>query len=91
MLLRCILTCHRFIAFGVGLDPRQAQVMGPKLGPFLVGCALGLTTFSTVGIAAGYQGVGMNPARCFSFAVARGSFKCELFVTGMHDVKEILT
>ena len=51
--------------------------MGPKLGPFLVGCALGLTTFATVGIAAGYPGAGMNPARCFAFAVARGNFACE--------------
>ncbi|KAG0645026.1 Aquaporin PIP-type [Hyphodiscus hymeniophilus] len=68
-----------FIAFGVGLDPRQAQVMGPKLGPFLVGSALGLTTFATVGIAAGYGGANMNPARCFSYAVARQDFKCKLF------------
>ena len=50
--------------------------MGPKLGPFLVGCTLGLMTFSTAGVAAGYQGAGMNPARCFSFAVARANFKC---------------
>lgn len=25
-----------FIAFGVGLDPRQRQVFGPALSPFLV-------------------------------------------------------
>ncbi|KAM0367675.1 hypothetical protein ACHAPK_007575, partial [Fusarium culmorum] len=26
-----------FLAFGVGLDPRQAKIIGPALGPFLVG------------------------------------------------------
>lgn len=26
-----------FIAFGVGLDPRQRGVFGPALSPFLVG------------------------------------------------------
>ena len=51
--------------------------MGPQLAPFLVGLTLGLTTFATVGIGIGYQGAGMNPARCFAFAVARGNFKCE--------------
>jgi hypothetical protein len=26
-----------FIAFGVGLDPRQREVLGPALSPILVG------------------------------------------------------
>lgn len=63
------------LAFGVGLDPRQSVVFGPKLGPFLVACALGLTSFSSVGLAPGYPGAGLNPARCFSAAVARGTFQ----------------
>jgi len=64
-----------FLAFGVGLDPRQSKVFGPKLGPFLVACSLGLISFSSVGLAAGYPGVGMNPSRCFAFAVARDNFR----------------
>jgi hypothetical protein len=30
-----------FLAFGVGLDPRQGATFGPALGPILVGAALG--------------------------------------------------
>jgi len=74
------LTFHRFLAFGVGLDPRQKQVFGPKLGPLLVGCTLGLVSFSSVGLAEGFPGVGMNPARCFAFAVARGEFRRKLLL-----------
>lgn len=32
-------------------------------------------TFASVGLAPGYPGAGMNPARCFAFAVARGEFR----------------
>lgn len=64
-----------FLAFGVGLDPRQAQVFGPKLGPFLTACSLALVTFASVGIANGYPGAQVNPGRCFAFAVARGDFQ----------------
>jgi glycerol uptake facilitator-like aquaporin len=63
------------LAFGVGLDPRQAQVFGPKLGPFLTACSLALITFSSVGLGEGYPGAGVNPTRCFAFAVARGEWK----------------
>ncbi|KAH8591223.1 aquaporin-like protein [Bisporella sp. PMI_857] len=66
--------CLIFLCFGVGLDPRSQQVFGPKFGPFLVGCAVALTSFSSVGLAPGYPGAGLNPARCFAFAVARGDF-----------------
>ena len=65
----------RFIAFGVGLDPRQAELSGPVLGPLLVGLALGITSFASAGLVPGYTGAAMNPARCFAFAVARGGFK----------------
>ncbi|MCJ1475417.1 hypothetical protein MMC13_004079, partial [Lambiella insularis] len=63
-----------FVAFGVGLDPRQALLYGPVMGPLLVGCTLGLTSFASAGLIPGYTGAGMNPARCFAFAVARGGF-----------------
>jgi len=66
--------CMVFLAFGVGLDPRQQVLFGPKLGPFLVACSLGLVSFASVGLAPGYPGAGMNPARCFAFAIARDDF-----------------
>ncbi|MCJ1435093.1 hypothetical protein MMC27_004463 [Xylographa pallens] len=62
-----------FLAFGVGLDPRQAELYG-QLGPFLVGATLGLVSFASAGVIPGYTGAGMNPARCFGMAVARGGF-----------------
>ncbi len=52
-------------------------MFGPKLGPFLVGCVLGLTSFASIGVAEGYPGASMNPARCFAFAVARSDFQRE--------------
>lgn len=54
-----------FFAFGVGLDPRQRKTVGPTLGPFLVGLALGSMTFGTGYSRYGYGGASMNPARCF--------------------------
>ncbi|KAF4630254.1 hypothetical protein G7Y89_g7889 [Cudoniella acicularis] len=54
-----------FIAFGVGLDPRQRKVVGPTLSPFLVGMGLGTITFGTGFTRYGFGGAGMNPARCF--------------------------
>lgn len=53
-----------FLAFGVGLDPRQAQIVGPALAPFLVGLASGTLAFSTAFTRYGYGGAGLNPARC---------------------------
>ncbi|MCJ1418905.1 hypothetical protein MMC32_005256 [Xylographa parallela] len=63
-----------FLAFGVGLDPRQAELYG-QLGPLLVGTTLGLVSFASAGVVAGYTGAAMNPARCFGMAVARGGFR----------------
>lgn len=54
-----------FFAFGVGLDPRQAQTIGPKLAPFLVGLALGVLSFGSGYSRYGYGGASINPARCF--------------------------
>lgn len=53
------------LAFGVGLDPRQKQTIGPSLGPFLVGMVLGVVGFGSGFTRYGYGGAGMNPARCF--------------------------
>ncbi|KAH6993003.1 aquaporin-like protein [Fusarium venenatum] len=53
-----------FLAFGVGLDPRQAKIIGPALGPFLVGLSVGAMSFGSAFTRYGYGGAGMNPARC---------------------------
>jgi glycerol uptake facilitator-like aquaporin len=53
-----------FLAFGVGLDPRQKDTFGPALGPFLVGVVLGVLSFGTSISRLGYGGSSMNPARC---------------------------
>ncbi|KAH8649722.1 aquaporin-like protein [Tricladium varicosporioides] len=54
-----------FIAFGVGLDPRQRQIIGPTLSPFLVGMTLGTISFGTGFTRYGHGGASLNPARCF--------------------------
>ncbi|KAF4339927.1 sterigmatocystin biosynthesis lipase esterase STCI [Fusarium beomiforme] len=53
-----------FLAFGVGLDPRQAKIIGPALGPFLVGLSVGTMSFASAFTRYGYGGAGLNPARC---------------------------
>ncbi|KAF2002992.1 MIP transporter [Amniculicola lignicola CBS 123094] len=63
-----------FIAFGVGLDPRQRQVFGPALSPILVGLALGLCTFGSSIFRPGYAGASMNPARCLGLMAVAGKF-----------------
>jgi len=32
----------RFLAYGIGLDPHQAELFGAKYGPVLVGLTVGL-------------------------------------------------
>ena len=58
-----------FLAFGVGLDPRQKQVIAPSLAPFLVGLTLAALSFGTAFSRFGFGGASMNPARCFGAAV----------------------
>jgi glycerol uptake facilitator-like aquaporin len=64
----------RFLAFGVGLDPRQQKLYGPTLGPLLVGISFGVVLFATTGDASGYSGAALNPARCMGIAVASRNF-----------------
>ncbi|KAJ7753805.1 aquaporin-like protein [Mycena metata] len=71
----CCSTALLFVAFGIGLDPRQQILYGPALGPVSVGLIVGLIVFATAGLAPGYPGASMNPNRCFAFAVARGDFQ----------------
>ncbi|KAF2100582.1 aquaporin-like protein [Rhizodiscina lignyota] len=54
-----------FFAFGVGLDPRQRQTVGPTLAPFLVGFSLSVLSFGSGFTRYGLGGASMNPARCF--------------------------
>ncbi|ETN37091.1 uncharacterized protein HMPREF1541_08081 [Cyphellophora europaea CBS 101466] len=53
------------LVFGVALDPRNKAVLGPVLGPFLVGSTLGVLSFGLSFGKEGYGGPSMNPARCF--------------------------
>lgn len=46
-----------FVAFGVGLEPRQAKVLGPAYSLVLVGFALSLATLASVLARPGYTGV----------------------------------
>lgn len=76
-----------YLSYGVGLDPRQGMLSGPKFGPFLVGAALGLVSFASSGMIPGYGGAQMNPGRCFAYAIAQGDFACKLSRGGPSRVK----
>lgn len=43
-----------FLAFGLGLDPRNATAFGPALGPFLIGLSVALTLFGSGFARKGY-------------------------------------
>lgn len=58
-----------FLAFGVGLDPRQRAVFGPALAPVFVGGVVALTTIGTAFSRYGFGGASANPARCFAVMV----------------------
>ena len=58
-----------FLAFGVGLDPRQAEIFGPALAPIFVGLAVGSIALLTAYSLPGYGGAGLNAARCFGVFV----------------------
>ncbi|KAJ6118686.1 MIP transporter [Penicillium samsonianum] len=59
-----------FLSFGVGLDPRQGQIYGAALSPFLVGMTLGVVSWGSAFTRNGYSGACLNPARCFGVYVA---------------------
>ncbi|RPA99049.1 aquaporin-like protein [Choiromyces venosus 120613-1] len=64
-----------FIAFGVGLDPRQRDIFGPALGPILIGVAIAILTFITGIMRQGYTGASMNPSRCLGLVAATQMFR----------------
>lgn len=71
--------CVIFLAFGVGLDPRQASTFGPAMAPILVGFAVALSAYATAFTIPGYGGAGLNPGRCLAVWVGSGG---SLGVTG---------
>lgn len=46
-----------FIAFGVGLDPRQKKIFGAALAPIFVGSTLALGTLASALPKKGYTGI----------------------------------
>jgi len=50
-----------FVAFGVGLNPRQASIFGRILSPWLIGMILGLLVFCSSFARPGYEGAGETP------------------------------
>ncbi|KAK0636261.1 aquaporin-like protein [Bombardia bombarda] len=63
------------LAIGTGLDPRQQVMYGRQLGPLLVGLSMGLVTCASTGVAQGYTGPGMNPARAIALAIAGSNWQ----------------
>jgi glycerol uptake facilitator-like aquaporin len=57
------------LAFGVGIDPRNKQLLGPVLAPFLIGLTVGTLILSLSFSIPGYGGPAMHPARCFGVYV----------------------
>lgn len=51
----CCLTLI-FLAFGIGLDPRQLQAIGTSLAPWLVGLTLGVVSWASAFTKPGYEG-----------------------------------
>ena len=48
-----------FLAFGLGLDPRNANTFGPSLAPVLSGISSAITLFAGGIARPGYLGAGM--------------------------------
>lgn len=63
-----------FLAFGLGLDPRNSGSFGPALGPFLIGAAAASTLFAGGLARKGYLGSANNPARCLGLMAASNRF-----------------
>jgi glycerol uptake facilitator-like aquaporin len=63
-----------FLAFGLGLDPRNASTFGPSLGPFLIGLASAFTVFAGGVARPGFLGMATNPARCLGLMSASHRF-----------------
>ena len=51
-----------FLAFGLGLDPRNASTFGPSLAPILIGLSSAITIFAGATARPGYLGACMSPS-----------------------------
>jgi glycerol uptake facilitator-like aquaporin len=63
-----------FLAFGLGLDPRNGTAFGPSLAPILIGLSSAMTVFISSFARPGYLGTSGNPARCLGFMAAAERF-----------------
>ena len=63
-----------FLAFGLGLDPRNKGSFGPTAGPFLVGFSSAIALFAGGIARPGYLGLSCNPARCLGLMSASHRF-----------------
>lgn len=63
-----------FLAFGLGLDPRNETAFGPSLAPILIGLSSAVLLFSTGFAREGYLGTSLNPARCLGLMAAGERF-----------------
>ncbi|KAL8399803.1 hypothetical protein RB594_000279 [Gaeumannomyces avenae] len=63
--------CLAFItlAYAAALDPRNRDVIGPRLAPFLVACIMGMLGFAFAFTKEGFGGASLNPTRCFGVYV----------------------
>jgi glycerol uptake facilitator-like aquaporin len=72
-----------FLAFGLGLDPRNNGAIPAALAPFLVGASAALTLFVGALARPGYLGASINPARCLGLNAASGHWTYHyIFWTG---------
>ena len=63
-----------FLAFGLGLDPRNRGSFGPATSPFLVGFSSAIALFAGGIATKGYLGLSCNPARCLGLMAASHRF-----------------
>ena len=70
------MTCfgQLFLAFGLGLDPRNTTSFGPSLAPILIGITSALGIMCTGATRKGYLGASQNPARCLGLMAAADDF-----------------
>jgi len=78
--------CLLFIAYGIGLDPRQRKVYGALYGPLLVGLLVGMMTGFAATFAHGYTGASMFPSRCLGLATGMGVFQSTHWVWWVPDI-----
>ncbi|KAG8926291.1 hypothetical protein FRC02_008994 [Tulasnella sp. 418] len=82
--------CMLFVAFGVGLDPRQKELYGASFGPLLVGMTVGVITSFTSALQPGYTGASMFPGRCLGLQLGLGFLDRYHWIWWVPDVAAVL-